>query len=451
MAQILWFRRDLRIEDNAILANAQGEVLPIFIFDTDILDKLPKDDKRVSFIFQSVMQLKYELQQKGLDLFVFYGKTQEIFQELKEYGFDEVLTSCDFDAYAIKRDKQIEKIIPMKRFYDSFILYPQDHLKKDNTPYKVFTPFYKALHPIWESKSIEEYQADFSKLQLFDFTQIEKINSIDDIGFIKQELPDFLNKNPWELLDNFVQKIDRYKIDRDYFNIDATSKISVHLRFGIISPRQIFNYMKFHCDDFKSEFFIRELFWREFWNYILYHFPQSEFDTFNGLDIQYNDSQEDYEKFIQGFTGIPIVDAAMKQLNDTGLMHNRLRMVVASFATKNLLLDWKKCEQYFALKLLDYEASSNVGSWQWASGTGADAAPYFRIFNPYTQAQKFDSEALFIKSYLPPLNDLDTKTIHTPYAIEKNLLVDYPAVMVNIEYSRKRVIEEFKKAKDAIS
>ena len=248
-----------------------------------------------------------------------------------------------------------------------------------------------------------------------------------------------------------MQKISQYKVNRDYFNLDATSKISVHLRFGLISPRQIFNYIKKNTTSAHSEFYIRELFWREFWNYILFHFPYSENSNFNGLDIEFNQSRRDYYKLIHAQTGVPVVDAAMKQLNETGLMHNRLRMIVASFATKNLMLCWKECEQYFALKLLDYEASSNVGSWQWASGTGADAAPYFRIFNPYTQAQKFDSDATFIKSQLPQLEELDPKTIHTPYAIEQNIFIHYPQVMINIEQSRKRVIEKFKEAKDAIS
>ena len=451
MAQILWFRRDLRLIDNAVLSNALGEVLPIFIFDTDILDNLPKDDKRVPFIYDNVIKLKEQLKQNGFDLHIFYGKPLEIFTKLKNEGFDEVLCSCDFDSYAIKRDNQIEQILSMKRFYDSFILHPNDHLKADNTPYKVFTPFYKALAPLWESYAIDEYKVDFNHLRLKQISLEDQIPSLQELGFDTQEFPDFLHQDAFTLLDEFIGKIANYKEGRDFFNLDATSKISVHLRFGLISPRQIFNYVKKHASPTFSEFYIRELFWREFWNYILFHFPQSEDANFNGLDIEFNDSDEDYEKFIAGLTGVPIVDAAIRQLNKTGVMHNRLRMIVASFATKNLLIDWKKCEQYFALKLLDYEASSNVGSWQWASGTGADAAPYFRIFNPYTQAQMFDKDAQYIKSQLPELNELEPKTIHTPYAIEQNMFIEYPPVMINIEYSRKRVIEKFKEAKDAIA
>lgn len=442
MKQILWFRRDLRVKDSAILAKAKNEVLPIFIFDTDILNSLPKDDKRVSFIYKSVLKLKKELQDIGLDLAVFYGKPFEIFKSLAK-DFDEVLCSIDFDEYAKRRDKEIEKILPLRRYIDSFILNPKMHLKNDGTPYKVFTPFYKSLNILSSSKSIETFKIERNlKKTPFDYNFFP---SLEQMGFQEENLPEFLNKDIDDLLNDFVSKLDDYEKNRDLFYIDATSKLSVHLRFGLISPRQVFNFYKTFEN---SDFFIRELFWREFYNYILYHFPYSQFENFNKIKIEWNESQEDFQKWCEGKTGVPIIDAAMQYLNQTGLMHNRLRMIVASFLTKNLFINWKKGEEYFALKLLDYEASSNIGSWQWGASTGADAAPYFRVFNPYTQSKKFDNDAIFIKSVLKELEAIPSRLFHMENGVQSNLFVTYPKSMIDISLSRKMAIEKFKKAKN---
>ncbi|RXK13019.1 deoxyribodipyrimidine photolyase [Halarcobacter mediterraneus] len=444
MRQILWFRRDLRVSDSALLAYAENEVLPIFIFDKNILGSLPKDDKRVSFIYESVLNLKKELQSLGLDLAIFYDEPLNVFKNLAN-DFDEVLCSVDFDSYAIKRDNEVEKIIPLKRFNDSFILNPNEHLKSDGTPYKVFTPFYKSLHLITQASNIEEYKRNENlKLVKFDY---EKFVSLEELGFQKQELPSFLYKDAKKLLKEFLSKIDEYQVNRDFFYIDATSKLSVHLRFGLISAKEIFNIVKrSNMNDY--EFFIRELFWREFYNYILFHFPNSQKENFNGIEIKWNQNKEDFKKWCEGKTGVPIIDAAMIHLNKTGRMHNRLRMIVASFLTKNLFVDWKKGEKYFALKLLDYEASSNIGSWQWAASTGADAAPYFRVFNPYTQSSKFDKDGLFIKSVIKELEEVNPKLFHIENALSSNLFYNYPKAIVDISLSRKRAIENFKRAKD---
>jgi len=448
MKQILWFRRDLRVDDNAILSNAHNEVLPIFIFDKNILKNLDKDDKRVTFLYKSVLELKVKLQDLGLDLAIFYDEPKNVFNSLKKEKFDEVLCSIDFDSYAKKRDEEIENIIPIKRYIDSFILNPDLHLKKDNTPYKVFTPFYKSLYMITHSDKIKEYSrnANLKKIK-FDYSYIPSLNSL---GFEKQELPDFLYQNAFEVLENFTEKISTYQQNRDYFFKDACSKISVHLRFGLISPKQIFNYFKSHMSQ-NSEFFIRELFWREFYNYILFHFPNSENENFNGINIKWNENEEDFQNWCEGKTGVPIIDASMIEFNKTGLMHNRLRMVVASFLTKNLFIDWKKGEQYFAKKLLDYETSSNVGSWQWSASTGADAAPYFRIFNPYLQSQKFDKEGIFIKSVFKEFEDIDSKLFHIENGAQSNLFVNYPKSIVDIKASRSSAIEKFKRAKNESS
>ncbi|MAC83206.1 MAG: deoxyribodipyrimidine photolyase [Arcobacter sp.] len=445
MRQVLWFRRDLRVEDSALLANASKDVLPIFIFDKNILKKLDKNDKRVTFIYKSVLELKKKLQALNLDLAIFFDEPKNVFTNLKKDGFDEVLCSVDFDSYAKNRDEEIESILPIKRFIDSFILNPNSHLKKDNTPYKVFTPFYKSLNIITQSCNIEEYSfnKNLEKIE-FDYSFIP---TLEQMGFESQELPEFLSKDAIELLEEFRAKVNKYQEERDFFYIDASSKISVHLRFGLISPKQVFNYFKsFGSAD--CEFFIREIFWREFYNYILFHFPHSEFDNLNKLEIKWNENEEDFIKWCEGKTGVPIIDAAMIHLNNTGLMHNRLRMVVASFLTKNLFVDWKKGEEYFAKKLLDYEASSNVGSWQWSSSTGADAAPYFRVFNPYTQSQKFDKDGIFIKSVFKEFENIEPKLFHIENALQSNLFVEYPKAIVDIKLSRQRAIEKFKEAKN---
>ncbi len=433
MKRILWFRRDLRIDDNAILANATGEVLPIFIFDKNILSKLPDNDKRVSFIYDSVVKLKKELKDIGLDLAVFFDTPENVFRDLRK-DFDEVLCSCDFDAYSIRRDQEIEKLIVMRRFYDSFLIHPSDGLKSDGTPYKVFTPFYKNLQVIWESRNINELRPNQnSKLTNFDFSRFP---SLEDIGFIKTELPFFLEFSAKNVLEKFKIKIRDYQKDRDFFYKDGTSNMSIYLRFGLISPKQIFNIVK-GLDG--GEFYIRELFWREFYNYILYHFPHSEFDNFKNIIIPWDNDEQKYKAWCNGNTGVPIIDASMKCLNQTGTMPNRLRMVVASFLCKNLLIDWIFGERYFALKLLDYEASSNVGSWQWGASTGADSVPYFRVFNPYLQSEKFDKDAIFIKKYLPELRNQSAKNIHKENQKE----------IVNIKLSSKNAIEVFKYAKNS--
>lgn len=441
MKQILWFRRDLRIEDSAILANASGEVLPIFIFDPNILSKLDRDDKRVTFIYQNVLKLKEQLRSIGLDLAVFFDDPKNVFEFLQSNQFEKVLASCDFDSYAIKRDQEVEKIIPLERHYDSFIFHPKEHLKNDGTPYKVFTPFYKALFYLWENDSLAQYQRDKNlTLYAYDYEQVPTLKML---GFEEQKLEPIFYKSADEILSDFLPKIGEYQKARDFFYLDGTSNIATHLRFGLISPRQIFNCVR---KVQSSEFYIRELFWREFYNYILYHFPYSESENFNQKTIIWEENNEHFKAWCDGNTGVPVVDAAMRYLNKTGMMHNRLRMIVASFLTKNLLLDWKLGEQYFAKKLMDYECSSNVGSWQWGASTGADAAPYFRIFNPYSQSEKFDKEAIFIKQNIPQLQDIDPKDIHKEGSLRGNIFLEYPAPIVDSKSTRQRAIERFKNA-----
>lgn len=445
MKQVLWFRRDLRISDSAILSSAKDEVLPIFIFDKNILNKLAKNDKRVTFIYKNVLKLKEDLKTLGLDLAIFYSTPKEVFEKLKNHHFDNVLCSVDFDTYSKQRDEEVSKIIPIESFFDSFITHPNNCLKADKTPYKVFTPYYKSLSFIWESESLVEFeQAKNLKKIEFDY---DFVPTLEELGFQTEKLPDFLEKTADELINDFSLKISDYQEDRDFFYKNATSNLAVHLRFGLISPRQLFNKIKkIRAVQSQKDFYIRELFWREFYNYILFHFPKSEFENLNEIKVNWNEDEMVYQKWCEGNTGVPLIDAAMRYFNLTGTMHNRLRMIVSSYLTKNLLVDWKKGEEYFASKLLDYEASSNVGSWQWAASTGADAVPYFRIFNPYLQSAKFDKDAIFIKSIIPELKDINPKLIHTENGVQSNLFLNYPKQLVSIEFSRKRAIEEFKRA-----
>ena len=352
MKQILWFRRDLRVNDSAILSYSKDEVLPIFIFDKNILDKLERDDKRVTFIYESVLKLKENLKSLGLNLAMFYSTPKEVFESLKNQGFDSILCSVDFDNYAKKRDEEIAKIIPMQTFTDSFITHPNNCLKADKNPYKVFTPYYNNLKFIWDSYKLEEFKTNKNlKLISYDF---DFIPTLENMGFTKQTLPQFLQKSAYELLEDFEQKIDNYKVDRDFFDKNATSNLAVHLRFGLISPRQVFNKIKeLKARTENKEFFIRELFWKEFYNYILFHFPKSETSNLNEIKVNWNEDETVFQKWCEGNTGVPIIDAAMRYFNQTGTMHNRLRMIVSSYLTKNLLVDWKKGEQYFASKLLD--------------------------------------------------------------------------------------------------
>lgn len=441
MKQILWFRRDLRITDNAILAHAKGEILPIFIFDMQILSTLSKEDKRVTFIYQSVLKLKKELQSIGLDLAIFYGDPKTIFTRLKSEGFQSVLCSVDYEQYAKERDEHIAQIIPLYRFTDSYLIDPKELLNQSNAPYKVFTPFYNALSYLWESKAIGEF-SPASNLALIPF-DYSSVPTLENIGFEKQELPHFLNQSAQEVLQSFIPKLNHYNDDRDYFYLTGSSQLSVYLRFGRISPKEIFNTVRPYAH---SQAFIRQLFFRDFYNYLLYHFPYSQFENYKNIKVEWSNNQEHFQKWCKGQTGVPIIDAGMQYFNQTGMMHNRLRMIVASYLTKNLLIDWRWGERYFAQHLLDYDASANIASWQWAGSTGCDGVPYFRVFNPYLQSAKFDKEAHFIKSVLPQLKDLDAKLIHKENGVQSNLWVAYPQQLVSIEDSRKRAIERFKKA-----
>ncbi|MCZ4245255.1 cryptochrome/photolyase family protein [Pedobacter punctiformis] len=424
---ICWFRRDLRLEDNAAFYHALKSdypVLPLFIFDQHILDKFSKDDARVAFIHQTIEKLKQELQKHGADILVKYGKVEKIWPAvLKEYEVKEVYTNHDYEPYARKRDDDVAEYltsekIAFKTFKDQVIFEKDEILKSDRTPYTVFTPFYRQ----WQAKLNDFYtRAYLTKKHFKNLFQTKHLPypTLQEMGFEQGNLqfPKVDYKN----------KLDNYAKERDYPALDGTTHIGLHLRFGTLSIR------KAVADAIaaKSTVWLSELAWREFYMAILWHFPYAAFDSFKKQydKIKWRNNETEFKAWCTGNTGYPIVDAGMRQLNQTGWMHNRVRMIVASFLTKHLLIDWRWGETYFAGKLLDYEMASNVGGWQWAAGSGNDAAPYFRVFNPELQTKKFDRELEYIKKWVP---EFGTKKYAQP--------------IVEHTLARERILKVFKEA-----
>ncbi|QOP42325.1 deoxyribodipyrimidine photo-lyase [Sulfurimonas marina] len=434
MKRILWFRRDLRVKDNKILS-FDGEVLPIFIFDKNILQHLDKEDKRVSFIYFYVMKLKRDLQKLGLDLKIFYDTPQNVFERLlQEYDFDEVIASGDYDTYAKQRDREISHKLHFRYLNETYLFKPNEVLKKDGTPYLVFTPFFKEVLKQLPLKELS--CTKIGDMKLLD-AEYDKQVSLEEMGFVKKDVAIL---SPYEKLEKLKQKLPLYKTERDFMMRDATSHLSVDLRFGTVGVREIFREL---CNMKESLEFIRELVFREFYGYLLFHFPSLETHnfkyTFNGVY-----DQEKYEKFIKAKTGVPIVDAGLRELLETGYMHNRVRMIVASFFTKDLLLPWQFGEAFFAKHLLDYDKASNVLSWQWSAGTGVDPQPYFRVFNPYLQSKKFDKEGLYIKKYMPELKELPSKYLHDEAYLLSKDIPNYPKPMVVHKEAVKKAVESFK-------
>ncbi|MBI3235570.1 MAG: deoxyribodipyrimidine photo-lyase [Bacteroidetes bacterium] len=425
---IHWFRRDLRLADNAALYHALKSgysVLPIFVFDKHILDQLEnKDDKRVVFIHQTIAKLKGELEKLGSSLFVYYGSPDSAFDDLiSKYQIEAVYTNHDYEPYAIARDSNIENLLKKNKiqfhsFKDQVIFEKKEVVKDDELPYTVFTPYSKK----WKAKLNDFYLKSYPTEKYFtNFFKTEYLPniSLQDMGF--NEL--FVEFSP----DIVSQKlISNYSQTRDIPSILGTSRLGIHFRFGTISIRQ-----KAVAAMKLNETYLNELIWREFYMQILWHFPQVVHQSFRSDydKIRWVNNEADFKKWCDGKTGIPIVDAGMRELNETGYMHNRVRMIVASFLTKNLLIDWRWGEAYFAQKLLDFELASNNGGWQWAAGSGTDAAPYFRVFNPILQAEKFDPQNIYIKKWV---KEYGTK--------------DYIKPIVDLKVSRDRCLEVYKEA-----
>ncbi len=437
---LFWFRRDLRLQDNAGLYHALKAslpVLPIFIFDENILDKLDYSaDGRVSFLHQTLVDLQKELAEFGSSLVVKYGTPTAIWQELlAKYDTQAVFTNHDYEPYALDRDRQVEKLlekhnIPFHTFKDQVIFEKQEVVKDDGNPYIVFSPYKrkwkaklltklstddkgKELSYYLKSYPTEKYVANYLKIKR------EKIPSLASMGFSESSISISSKTVARAIIKN-------YDKTRNFPGILGTSRLGIHFRFGTISIRE-----KALRALALNDTYLNELIWRDFYSMILSHFPHVVERPFRKKyeKIPWRSNEEEFEKWCQGKTGYPIVDAGMRELNATGYMHNRVRMITSSFLTKHLLIDYRLGEAYFAKHLLDFDLASNNGGWQWAAGCGTDAAPYFRIFNPTAQQQKFDKDFTYIKQWVPE------------YGTD-----EYPEPIVEHKMARARCLETFKKA-----
>ena len=420
---IFWFRRDLRLDDNIGLNSALSSgnpVLGIFIFDEDIIENLPNDDARISFIYQKLEEINKRLNTVNSSLLVIKGNTINVFKNLiKEYEIENLYSNLDYEPYAIDRDKKISDLLKKNKIHhfqykDQVIFGPTEILKENSLPYTVFTAY--------KNKWLSKFKQESISTEIFlNFSNFLKIKNqfplLSEIGFLKSKI---------KVVDFNLESIRNYSSQRDYPFLNAGTSLSVHLRFGTISIRHVINSIPNNETTFLSE-----LIWREFFMQILFHFPYVVNSNFKKKydEIQWKNDKKDFQNWCDGKTGYPIVDAGMQELKITGYMHNRARMIVAGFLCKHLLIDWRWGERYFSLKLLDYELSSNNGNWQWAAGTGCDSAPYFRIFNPITQQNRFDKDFIYIKRWI---KDFDKE--------------NYIESIVEHDFARKRALQAYKLA-----
>jgi deoxyribodipyrimidine photo-lyase len=424
---IFWFRRDLRLTDNAGLYHAlksEYPVLPIFIFDKKILDDLEnKEDRRVDFIHRQLMKMQEVLEKQGSSLLVLYNTPEKAFKEiLSKYNVAEVYTNIDYEPYATERDEQIAALLNkhdavLKSYKDQVILDRDEVLKDDGKPYTVFTPYSRKWKATLTDFHLKSYPAKKYYLNFLKQSP-HRIPSLKSMGFEATDKPFPSQSIPEEIIKDYAKQ-------RNYPGIHGTSHMGLHLRFGTISIRKLAK----EARDL-SDVYLGELIWRDFYHMILWHFPQvgkgkSFKPAYDHIKWRYDDEQ--FERWCKGQTGYLIVDAGMRELNETGFMHNRIRMVTASFLAKHLLLDWRLGEAYFAEKLLDYDLAGNNGGWQWAAGSGCDAAPYFRIFNPYLQTKKFDPEFKYIRKWVPEFEDFS-----------------YPKPIVDHVFARERCLKVYK-------
>jgi deoxyribodipyrimidine photo-lyase len=419
---IFWFRRDFRLEDNASLFYAlknEKKVLPLFIFDREILDKLEdKKDARVQFIHQEIARIKEELKGFGSDIAVKHGVPMEIWKDLfSEYKIKAVYANKDYEPYAGERDKEVADLFRLNgaefnSFKDHVIFEKSEVTKDDGSPYVVFTPYSKRWLAAFDSDKFQPFENQKYFDSFYQF-KAKTTPTLEEMGF---ESFDF----DYPSREIQIGVVDKYDERRDIPSIKGTSRLSIHLRFGTVSIRQLVAVAQKH-----NEVWLKELIWRDFYQMIISHFPHSAKDSFRPAydKIPWRNNEAEFESWCQGKTGYPIVDAGMRELNKTGFMHNRVRMITASFLTKHLLIDWRWGEAYFAKKLLDFELASNVGGWQWASGSGCDAAPYFRVFNPELQTKKFDSEMKYIKKWVPEFQELTYKPI-VEHKMARNRAID---------------------------
>ncbi|MEO6317097.1 MAG: deoxyribodipyrimidine photo-lyase [Chitinophagaceae bacterium] len=426
---ICWFRRDLRLTDHAALYHAlkgSQPVLPVFIFDKIILDDLDeKADRRVEFIHAAVTEMQEELAALGSSLEVYYGSPVQVFQQLlRKYKIESVFTNDDYEPYAMERDATIRQLLneagaTLHSYKDQVVFEKGEVVKDDGKPYTVFTPYSRR----WKASLTDFYLKAYPIKKYLSNLYIQqpvKIPTLKSMGFVAVDKP-----FPSRQLDTELVK--KYSDQRDYPGLRGTSRMGVHLRFGTVSIRALAK----KATTLNSTY-LNELIWRDFYQMILFNFPKvgkgrafkEEYDL-----IEWRNNQQEFEKWCSGMTGYPMVDAGMRELNATGFMHNRVRMITASFLSKHLLIDWRWGEAYFAQKLLDYDLAANNGGWQWAAGSGCDAAPYFRIFSPARQTQNFDKDLTYIRKWVQELDELT-----------------YPLPMVDHDFARKRCLEAYSKA-----
>jgi len=424
---IFWFRRDLRLDDNHALFKALKsgyDVLPIFIFDSNITNKLNQNDHRLNYINNVLDGLNKRLSENKKKIYIYKGNPIEIISKLIiKLKIKEIYLNKDYEPYARDRDDKIEKLCVANNVsYNSFkdhVIFEEDQIvKKDGTPYVVYTPYSRKWIEKFQSNQLDSYP---SELNLGGFVDSDKIR---EVNYLMDFEKNIISPKTYNLNNDLI---DKYEETRNFPALDSTSRIGVNLRFGTVSTRKIVK----TSSERSNNTFLKELIWREFFIQILWHFPHTTEKSFKDKyeRIEWRNDMDDFKLWCDGKTGYPIVDAGMNQLNKTGFMHNRLRMVVGSFLCKHLLIDWRLGEKYFADKLFDYEQASNVGNWQWVAGCGVDAAPYFRIFNPEEQQKKFDKELQFIKKWIPNY-DKDNYI---------NKIVDH-------KFARERCLNTYKKA-----
>ncbi len=425
---LFWFRRDLRLADNRGFFEALQlgiPVQPIFIFDTNILNDLEdKADRRVEFIHQTLIQLHAELQQVGAGLDVRMGEPVKIFSDLvSDYAVKHVFANHDYEPYALQRDAEVMTLLEKQgvsfhTFKDQVLLEKQEVVKDDGNPYTVFTPYSRRWKATLQKEHLQSYPSEKLLAACATFQRAD-FPSLTSIGFSAAGIS--FPSAAWQ-----PDTIKKYKERRDLPAVKGTTQLGLHLRFGTISIRALARQA-----GSLNETFLNELIWRDFYHMILWHFPHVVGNSFKPAydAIQWRNNLDEFQAWCDGQTGYPIVDAGMRELNTTGYMHNRVRMIVASFLTKHLLIDWRWGEAYFAKKLLDFDLAANNGGWQWAAGSGCDAAPYFRVFNPYLQTQKFDPSLEYVRRWVPEFEELT-----------------YARPIVAHEYARKRCLEVYAKA-----
>ncbi|MFN3556391.1 MAG: cryptochrome/photolyase family protein [Bacteroidales bacterium] len=424
---IFWFRRDLRLHDNKGLWQALSgalPVVPLFIFDTEITGKLPAHDPRVEFIYNTLAQMQQKLQKHKKTIWIFKGKPEEVFSKLlTNLNIKAVYTNKDHEPYGIARDNRIgdllaQQSIPLHTSLDHLLFDKDEIAKSDGTPYNVFTPYARRCREVLSQDHLKGYPSQKFLCKFID-QEAPRFPAMEELGF----QPSAIAIPPLQIVEDILT---HYHKLRDYPARNGTSKLGIHLRFGTVSIRAL------AAEALRlNETYLNELLWREFYAMILWHYPHVVNRSFKPAydQVQWINNEQHFQRWKEGSTGYPMVDAGMRELAATGYMHNRVRMIAASFLTKHLLIDWRWGEAWFAEKLLDFELSSNNGSWQWSAGSGCDAAPYFRIFNPTEQQKKFDPKGLYVSQWIPEL--------YTP---------KYPGPMVDHKMARERCLKAFKTA-----